>query len=215
MPPKSRFGRTSPVSVRPLFVSIFQRPDFKPRQNPIARSKGYPCVRPLGQGPRFSPVARWRAWRWHNPRIIRPFAIQRRGAAAEPAPSGRADSHRMATPLLRALNGRKKAANCRLPCCRGGLTRVPGTAGACSARASSRAPARNGSHSRAGGRWNRCGTAGQPSCSGVKRSRRRAFSVTRTVAPVSAMMAIQRPVTPITDVTRNTALSPSAMATFW
>ena len=42
-----------------------------------------------------------------------------------------------------------------------------------------------------------------------------AFSVTSTVAPVSARMAGQRPVMPRIVVTRNTALSPSAIATFW
>ena len=41
-----------------------------------------------------------------------------------------------------------------------------------------------------------------------------AFAVTSTVAPVSARMAIQSPVAPITVVIRNTALSPSANATF-
>lgn len=42
-----------------------------------------------------------------------------------------------------------------------------------------------------------------------------ALAVTRTVAPVSARMAGQRPVIPRTVVTRNTALSPRAIAMFW
>ena len=47
------------------------------------------------------------------------------------------------------------------------------------------------------------------------RSSRSAFSVTSTVAPVSARMAGQRPVMPRMVVTRNTAFSPSAMVMFW
>ena len=46
-------------------------------------------------------------------------------------------------------------------------------------------------------------------------SRRSAFMVTSTVAPVSARMAGQRPVTPMMVVTRNTAFSPSATVMFW
>lgn len=45
-------------------------------------------------------------------------------------------------------------------------------------------------------------------------SRRNAFNVTSTVAPVSARMAGHNPVSPITVVTRNTAFSPSATAMF-
>ena len=43
---------------------------------------------------------------------------------------------------------------------------------------------------------------------------RRAFIVTRTVAPVSARMAGHRPVSPTTVVTRNTAFNPNATAMF-
>ena len=43
---------------------------------------------------------------------------------------------------------------------------------------------------------------------------RSAFSVTSTVAPVSARIAGQRPVMPIIVVTRNTAFNPSEMAMF-
>jgi hypothetical protein len=46
------------------------------------------------------------------------------------------------------------------------------------------------------------------------RSRRSAFMVTMTVAPVSARIAGQRPVIPARVVTRNTAFKPSAIATF-
>ena len=42
-----------------------------------------------------------------------------------------------------------------------------------------------------------------------------AFAVTSTVAPVSARIAGHRPVMPAIVVTRNTALSPSAMVMFW
>jgi hypothetical protein len=45
-------------------------------------------------------------------------------------------------------------------------------------------------------------------------SRRMALVVTSTVAPVSARMAGQSPVTPRMVVTRNTALRPSAMVMF-
>ena len=41
-----------------------------------------------------------------------------------------------------------------------------------------------------------------------------ALIVTRTVAPVSARMAIHNPVMPKTVVTRNTALRPMAKPTF-
>src|SRR6266478_8818295 len=46
------------------------------------------------------------------------------------------------------------------------------------------------------------------------RSRRSAFAVTSTVAPVSARIAIQSVVTPTSVVTRNTPLSPSASPMF-
>ena len=46
------------------------------------------------------------------------------------------------------------------------------------------------------------------------RSSRSAFMVTITVAPVSARMASHRSVAPVSVVTRNTAFSPRAMATF-
>ena len=47
-----------------------------------------------------------------------------------------------------------------------------------------------------------------------QRSRRVALAVTFTVAPVSARMAGQRPVTPASVVTRKTALRPRAIAMF-
>src|SRR5437773_6950092 len=46
------------------------------------------------------------------------------------------------------------------------------------------------------------------------RSRRNAFAVTRTVAPVSARIAIHSVVTPNSVVIRNTLLSPSARPMF-
>ena len=49
---------------------------------------------------------------------------------------------------------------------------------------------------------------------GLKRSSRSALPVTNTVAPVSARMAGQRPVSPMTVVTRNTALRPRASVMF-
>lgn len=55
---------------------------------------------------------------------------------------------------------------------------------------------------------------GRPGQFGLHRSRRMALAVTSTVAPVSARMAGQRPVTPITVVTRKTAFKPRAMVMF-
>lgn len=64
--------------------------------------------------------------------------------------------------------------------------------------------------------WHRTAwsAAGRGSIFG-RRSSRRAFRVTMTVAPVSARMASQRSVAPIRVVTRKIASRPRAKATLW